>query len=120
MKFQYKSSYQGNHVYLDDVNISQTVGIPEHSLSGNEFSIYPNPSSESATIAYHLVSPASVGLEVFDVLGKSVYQLPVVHQAEGEYSLTVSKREQKLGNGVYFVKLLVNGRPQTRKLIISE
>ncbi len=120
VKFQYKSSYQGNHVYLDDVNISQTVGVPENSLAGNDVSIYPNPSNETATVAYHLASAASVGLEVFDVLGKCVYQMPAVNQPEGEYVLTLSKREQNLGNGVYFVKLLVNGRPQTRKLIISE
>lgn len=120
VKFQYKSSYQGNHVYLDDVNISQTVGVAENSLAGNDFSIYPNPSSETATVAYHLASAATVGLEVFDVLGKMVYQVPALSQPEGAYSLSLSKREQKLGNGVYFVKLLVNGKPQTRKLIISE
>jgi hypothetical protein len=102
------------------VNISQTVGIPENSLAGNDFSIYPNPSNEAATLAYRLASPASVGLEVFDVLGKCVYQVSPGNQPEGDYALSLSKREQKLGNGVYFVKLLVNGKPQTKKLIISE
>jgi PKD repeat protein len=120
VKFQFKSSFQGNQVYIDDVNLSQTVGLPENSLAGNEFAIYPNPSNETATISYRLESPATVGLEVFDVLGKCVYQLAPTNHAEGEYAVSLSKREQKLGNGVYFVKLLVNGRPQTKKLIISE
>lgn len=120
VKFQYKSSFQGNQVYIDDVNLSQTVGMPENSLAGNVFAIYPNPSNETATISYHLASPATVGLDVFDVLGKCVYQLAPANQAEGEYAVSLSKREQKLSNGVYFVKLLVNGRSQTKKLIISE
>lgn len=120
VKFQYKSSFIGNHVYLDDVNISETVGMEENALSDAGFAIYPNPSNETATISYQLNAQAAVGLEVFDILGKRVYQSPVVNQTEGEYALSISRREQKLSNGVYFVKLTVNDKQQTKKLVISE
>lgn len=120
VKFQYKSSFIGNHVYLDDVNISETVGMEESALADAGFTIYPNPSNETATISYRLNAQAAVGLEVFDILGKRVYQSPVVNQTEGEYALSISRREQKLSNGVYFVKLTVNDKQQTKKLVISE
>jgi PKD repeat protein len=120
VKFQYKSSFTGNNVYLDDVNIGETVGMEEHINNDTQFTVYPNPANETANIAYKLSSAALVELDVFDILGKSIYHLPAASQGEGSYTVSLSKREQKLSNGVYFVKLRINDSMQTQKLVISE
>lgn len=120
IKFQYKSTLGGNNIYLDDVNISETVGIEENALNTFTFIIYPNPSNETATISYDLSYNATVNMKLYDVLGKLVYQTAPASQVAGNYKIPVSKREQNLSSGVYFVKLQVNDKVQTQKLIISE
>ncbi len=120
VKFQYKSSFASNNVYIDDINLSETVGINENTSTNSGFIIYPNPSNETATLSYRLNSEATIGLQIIDVLGKTVFQILPVAQASGDHSIFISKREQKLSNGVYFVRLAIDNKVQTQKLIISE
>ena len=121
VKFQYKSSFVSNNVYIDDVNISaSTVGLNEIEDSNPNFLIFPNPSSDKVSISYHLNANASVGIQVIDVLGKSIFQkTPSTHIA-GEYSELISINELNMSNGVYFVKLLINNKIHVQKLIISK
>lgn len=120
VKFQYKSSFQGNQVYIDDVNLAETVGLEEQAVINHYFTIYPNPGAGQTTVAYSLTAPADVELEVTDILGKRVYYQAQAKQPEGDHSVSLSKREQNLGHGVYVVKLTVNGKPQSKKLIFAE
>lgn len=120
VKFQYKSTWASNNLYIDNVNISETVGIEENELNNSSFAIYPNPSNETSTISYHLNSNATTRLQVFDVLGKCIYQILPGNQTAGDYTITLSKQGQNISNGLYFVKLTVNNKAQTQKLIISE
>ena len=121
VKFQYKSSFVSNNVYIDDVNIvSSTVGLNEMNSSNPNFLIFPNPSNEKATISYHLNTDAFVGIQVIDVLGKSIYQKTPIIQSAGDYSEVISKNELNLSNGVYFVKLQINNKTHVQKLIISK
>lgn len=121
VKFQYKSSFVSNNVYIDDVNIStSTVGLNEIEESNPNFLIFPNPSNDKTTINYHLNGNASVGIQIMDVLGKMIYQKPSVTQPTGDYSETLSKNELNMSNGVYFVKLLINNKIHVQKLIISK
>ena len=108
-------------MYIDDINISSsTVGLNETEDANPNFLIYPNPSSDKATISYHLNSNAEVGIQVFDVLDKSVYQKIPTNQVAGDYTETISKNELNMSNGVYFVKLLINNKIHVQKLIISK
>lgn len=121
IKFQYKSSFVSNNVYIDDVNISSsTVGLNEMQDASTNFLIFPNPSNDKATISYHLNTDAKVGIQIIDVLGKSIYQKSPITQSAGDYSETISKNELNMSNGVYFVKLLINNKIHVQKLIISK
>lgn len=120
VKFQYKSSFASNNIYIDDVNISSaTVGVNQNELSNSDFVIFPNPSNDEATVSYHLNYECKVGLQVIDVLGKLIYQKTPSTQSEGNYSEILSKNELNLNNGVYFVKLQINNKTHVQKLIIS-
>ena len=88
--------------------------------SNPNFLIFPNPSNEKATISYHLNTDAFVGIQVIDVLGKSIYQKTPIIQSAGDYSEVISKNELNLSNGVYFVKLQINNKTHVQKLIISK
>jgi PKD repeat protein len=120
IKFQYKSSFVSNNIYIDDINISSTtVGLNDINSSNLNFLIFPNPSNDKATISYQLNSEAKVGIQVIDVLGKIIYQKPSVTQSAGDYSDIISKNELNMTTGVYFIKLNINNKPYVQKLIIT-
>jgi PKD repeat protein len=119
-KFEYTSGSESNNIYIDNINLSGVVGVNENADATSSISIYPNPSNQSSTIAYHLNKKADTKIEVVDVLGKTILVQSNSGQAEGDYSLIVSKQNLNLKNGIYFVRLSIGNESVTRKLIITE
>ncbi|MES2763836.1 MAG: M43 family zinc metalloprotease [Bacteroidota bacterium] len=121
VKFQYKSSFGSNNIYIDDINIStSTVDIDETNNNSTALVIFPNPSSDKVNMNYTLSQDAKVSIQLIDVLGKIVYQKNLSAQSAGEHSELLSKRELNIGNGIYFVKLQINNKSHIQKLIITE
>lgn len=98
-------------VSFDNVAITArgTVGLPEDVSTG--FSVFPNPSSGLFTLQ-------STGklerIEVFDVTGTRVY---VNDQLSSQLSQQLNLSE--LPRGIYFIKVIMNGLPRTRKLVLK-
>ena len=119
-KFEYTSGPASNNIYIDNINITGVVGINENLSSASTLSIFPNPTSESSTIAYHLEKKADTKLTVTDVLGKTVFTQTNGAQSEGDYTVVISRQNQNLRNGIYFIRLTVGDQSITKKLIITE
>lgn len=109
----------GNNIYLDAINFSSVsaVGINELTRSVN-FGLYPNPSNGEAIVKFKLNDPASIKIEVIDVLGKKVLPSTEVNYGSGEQSVSLNKTKI-LSAGIYFVNLSVNGAKMSKKLIIE-
>ncbi len=118
-KFEYTSGYEGNSIYLDDINITGVLGINDGNLESN-VSIFPNPANETATVSYLLNKSGDVKIELVDVLGKKIMESSNVNQTQGEHTFQISKQDLNLRNGVYFVKFSVDNSTITKKLVISE
>lgn len=119
-KFEYTTGAASNNVYLDDLNITGVVGVNENEAAAANLSIYPNPSNQSSTIAYHLGKKANTKIEVVDILGKVVFSQSNSNQPEGDYSVLISKQNLNMINGIYFVKFSIDNENLTKKLIITE
>jgi hypothetical protein len=79
--------------------------------------VYPNPSLNSTTfIGYNLKKGGSVQWSVFNSVGQQVGASAVKNLAAGSYQDNLSA---KLPQGVYFVKLAVNGAIGTRKIVVE-
>lgn len=72
-----------------------------------EFSIYPNPASETVNIA----GPAGAELQVFSVQGKLIVQKELNSDIS---SLDISE----FPRGMYFVQAILNGQKNTKKLVV--
>jgi PKD repeat protein len=121
VKFQYKSSYASNNIYIDDINISNSsVGIDEADLQNTALMIFPNPTNDKVNINYYVNADSGVSIQLMDVLGKVVYQKNTSSQSAGTHTELLSKRDLNLSNGVYFVKLQINNKSHIQKLIITE
>jgi len=79
--------------------------------------VSPNPTSESVTASFVLLSPERVQLRVFDLTGHEVLSATDIEFAAGRssYAIDISR----LASGTYFVRLQSNEAVETRRLVIE-
>ena len=75
---------------------------------------YPNPFARTTAIAYELPEPATVRLEVFDVLGRRVRTLVNGEQNAGRHDVEFAV--EGLASGVYLYRLTADARTATRQM----
>ena len=87
----------------------EPIGLPEVSGAGQN---YPNPFNSATTIAYHVMEPGLVRLEVYDVRGQRVRELTGGFHAKGSYRAVWDGHDanrRSAASGVYFYALRVGG-----------
>jgi len=80
-------------------------------------SIYPNPTSNNATVSFNVTNASDVMINVTDLSGKVVqsFDLGNVNGAQN-----VNINADTLSNGVYMVNVSVNGVISTQKLVVRK
>jgi poly(beta-D-mannuronate) lyase len=102
------------------IQTSSTVAarIMEESLSSKgALTTFPNPFQKSNTIAFYLEKEGHVQLSVVDLMGKSIAVLVNKHVTAGSHRTTFNA--QQLAAGVYWIRLVFNGKNIT-KMIVKE
>jgi hypothetical protein len=92
--------------------INQT-GLPETG-GPDEFNVYPNPIGDQTFVSFYLTESETVGLTIYNVIGKVVYTLPPSQMETGSHSLRIETRD--LVPGIYFVNLKAGDKMFTRKI----
>ncbi|MBA3898857.1 MAG: T9SS type A sorting domain-containing protein [Bacteroidetes bacterium] len=120
LKFNFTSG-NGNNIYIDDVKITDpTVGIEKVSSNLKNLNIYPNPFANEAMVEFSLSQTEPVQMSITDMLGKEFIMLPssAILQA-GVHNFRINKSEMNLSPGIYFLKVISDGKPIVKKLIIQ-
>jgi hypothetical protein len=78
---------------------------------------FPNPFNPSTNIQYMLPAGGRVNLLVFNTLGETVAQLIDEQQSAGWHSVTFAPAAS-LPSGVYFSRLMANGRVRTKTMML--
>jgi chondroitinase B-like protein/F5/8 type C domain-containing protein/type IX secretion system substrate protein len=95
-----------------------TARIMEEGLSSKEtLTSYPNPFNKASVITFNIEKEGQVQLGVYDIIGKRVAMLVNSHVTAGSHRTTFNA--QQLAAGVYWVKLVYNGKNIT-KMIVKE
>ena len=82
-------------------NTEEEVEIPGFfSLDGN----YPNPFNPVTTIQFTLDRPATVSVEIYDLLGRNVQSLPATNFSAGPGSIRVNATDLSSGMLLYKVQ----------------
>ncbi len=105
-------------VPLDGVDYS--VGLNEINLVSDNISvgkIYPNPSSGVFNIDIDLKKATDVKIEVFDVLGKMIYQRDKSKYSQGKHSVKINVENHKTEN--CFVLIKTNYGNIVRKVVLK-
>ncbi|HYV91991.1 MAG TPA: T9SS type A sorting domain-containing protein [Chitinophagales bacterium] len=79
-------------------------------------SIFPNPTSANSSITYILSTPATVTIDLYDVLRNKLQQLVNGDQQQGEHNTTFDTR--KLANGVYVLQIRAGDQVAEQKVVV--
>jgi len=84
--------------------------------NGNEFKIYPNPATDQFHVYFEAGTSRNATLEVYNMIGSKVHQVSLATRP-GQNSEVVDISGIK--SGMYFIKLLMNDKAYTKRLIIE-
>ncbi|WP_179334812.1 Ig-like domain-containing protein [Winogradskyella costae] len=111
-----------NALDFDEATVRVEVGVNCASDSIDEeteigFDVYPNPVSDIVNVKVFGVLNVS-DVNIYDVTGKLVKHSKITNE-NLEYTITTQIGISSLQSGVYFIKLIGNGRAMTKKLIVE-
>ena len=113
-KFQFLNG-GGNNIYIDNINLSDPVGVSEIEASVLSYYLSSNPASQISYINFELKRAEHVAINVFDLNGRIVKNVHNSLLAKGSHTIPISAN---MGNGVYFVTLQTENFSSALKLII--
>jgi len=118
-KFHFVSA-RGNNIYIDDINIRQTVGITENSFLDGPVNLYPNPASQQAILDFTTTeSISNVRIAVYNILGKTIKEVANLEKLPAgshNYKIALSN---DIAPGIYFVKMTSGSLQFTKKLVVE-
>jgi hypothetical protein len=94
-----------------------TISIKPQGNNLTAFEVYPNPYSGYTNIQYSLNTSGHVSADVFDLYGKLVTKLADQVQTPGSYHLQFSAAQFGCPEGVYYLRIRVDGFEYVKKLV---
>lgn len=105
----------GNNLYIDNINLTGTVGLDQVAIEPDNVNVYPNPATSNAFVKFSTSNAGRMRIEIADGLGRVVSTFEdMLMPGEHTYNIT-----ENLEPGVYFVRLLSEESDVTKKLIIK-
>ncbi|MEO8447899.1 MAG: T9SS type A sorting domain-containing protein [bacterium] len=98
---------------------AQTVSVNEETGRVKNYDLkqnYPNPFNPNTVIEYSISKNADVKVVVCDMLGRELKTLVDTKQSAGSYKVNLQGSE--FSSGTYFYSLIVDGVPETKKMIL--
>jgi PKD repeat protein len=116
VRFRFEFTHDtGNNIYIDNINMTGTVGVDEINADNADVSIYPNPTNAAAYVDFNVQVPGKVVIDVMDAQGRVVSTFSD-EMPSGDHQYTVSG---DLAKGVYFVRLSFGDQSITKKVVIK-
>ena len=118
IKFEFTASDFSNNLYIDDVNITGVLGIPNNPLIEMGVNVYPNPVSTGSqlTVAY-TANGNPMSIELMDMTGRLVYK-GENKQTAGEVVQTIDV-SSTLAPGVYSFRISDGNYFLDKKIVIQ-
>ena len=113
----WSSSSSNGTFYLfrrdDPVNISGNEHTPQ---SFNLYQNYPNPFNPVTTIKFDIANNSHVELNIYDILGREVFNLVNDYLSSGNYEIKWDA--YKFNSGIYFYKLETEKYSEVRSMVL--
>ncbi len=116
VRFKGTSAY-GNNLYVDNINISATVGVEENNLV-NGVNVYPNPMTDLASVDFNLSTNNNVSIVIVNTVGQLVKTENLGNMSAGIHTYLMDA--SSLSNGLYFLNITVGNSTITKKVAINK
>ncbi len=116
IKLMFESfAFFGNNLFLNDINISGTVGVPELGKTGSGLTLYPNPTTGQVVLSF----TGKQGEAVMEVLNPQGQQIRTTR-----FTVASGKNDWHLdfkgfARGVYFIRVTDATSSQVQKVVIE-
>ncbi len=114
-------------VWTSPIEFTSVNAVNENGVSSSSPGLkqnYPNPFTNSTKIGYRVAVPGLVSLMVFDVLGNKVCELVNERQSAGSYEVEFNSSDYSCkntsGGSIFFCRLILNDRVETRRMVYLE
>ena len=106
---------RSTYTYSDGVLLPVITGISENE---NEIGLglYPNPATENSTLYYTIAAASKVEIKLIDMLGREIQVFKGNEQA-GKHAVELNRNKLQLSGGIYLVKVSVNEKEYSVKLV---
>ncbi len=78
---------------------------------------YPNPFNATSVVTVNIDNPTLLSLEVYNMMGQKVFEIPATHYSAGVHTLTINASD--MSNGVYFYTVFAGEESVTKKMIVN-
>ena len=94
----------------------ETSGIAKE-INDLLVNVYPNPTSDFATLDFELENSCNMKIVLCDILGQELVEVYDDFTSEGLFTRTFST--EHLAKGVYFLKILLDGNLVVEKIVLN-
>ena len=120
VKFQFEND-NGNHFYLDDINIYEGPPSDEIVLNLSEeeiidFTVYPNPVQDQLNLSFSQQTGGNSTVLLYDVSGKKIKE-HAIQAKTGNNLIMIDTRDVQ--PGMYMVRLIQGNNSRTKKVIVQ-
>ena len=110
-------SASGNNVFVDNINVSMTMGVNELSAV-SEVNVYPNPMADESNVYFDLSESTNVSISLTNELGQQILKSELGNLSAGaqDYLLNTTG----VTNGLYFLTIKTNKATITKKVSVNK
>lgn len=105
------------HVTLDKNTFAVLSSTDEPATVFNTLTLTPNPAAGQVSVGFELSQKAEVNLHLVNLVGQQIAQKQLGNLTAGAHRTALSL--DGLEAGIYFVRIAVDGKSMTRKLVVN-
>lgn len=115
VKIMFESfNYRGNNLYLDNIMVSNSVGIPDNATDESDINIIPNPSTGMFYISLNNFL-GETNITVLNIQGQKIFSEKIIINTE-HFTKKIDLSSQP--KGIYFIEFRNKNIVKDRKIIL--
>jgi hypothetical protein len=111
------SLYTFFNQYLTPPNVATGLIPLTQKEADFQLTLSPNPVKSSALLTFQLANSSNVKIQICNLAGMTLFNIDRTYTQAGQQSETIMLNDMKLPNGVYFLKVNMNGLNTIKKFI---